>query len=199
MKWLVGIDEAGRGPLAGPVAVGVAAVPMDFDWSLLPGVGDSKTVKPKDREAVFGLASALRQQGSLSFAVAHSTAATIDTAGIVPAIRQAMAAGLAELGLAPEACVVLLDGALRAPSEFRDQRTIIKGDATEPIIGLASILAKVTRDRYMARMGARPSFAAYRFDLHKGYGTRLHRQLIEAHGLSPLHRRSFCRNIELKK
>lgn len=199
MKWLVGVDEAGRGPLAGPVMVGVAVIPLQFDWKLIPGVGDSKQVKPKDREAVFSLASDLRKLGVIDFAVAQSSAAHIDRHGIVPAIRQAMASCFKRLELVPEECEILLDGSLIAPAHFLTQKTIIKGDSLEPVIGLASIMAKVTRDRHMERVGKRPEFGPYRLEVHKGYGTKLHRELIQHHGLSAIHRQSFCRNILTRK
>lgn len=198
MKYLVGVDEAGRGPLAGPVAVGVAVVPMGFDWSLLPGVGDSKQVKPKDRETIYQLAFDLQKQGFLNFAVVQSSAHIIDTKGIVPAIRQAMAKGFHKLELLPAECEVRLDGSLKAPEEFLNQTTIIKGDASEPIIGLASILAKVTRDRYMSQQARKTEFNPYLFDVHKGYGTKKHIEQIKKYGLSSIHRQSFCRNIQTK-
>jgi ribonuclease HII len=90
---------------------------------------------------------------------------------------------------------VKLDGLLRAPQEFTHQATIIRGDQTEKEIGLASILAKVTRDRFMARIAASPQFAPYEFHLHKGYGTATHRAALRRHGLSAMHRRSFCKGL----
>lgn len=199
MKFLVGIDEAGRGPLAGPVTVGVAVVPVDFDWKLLEGVGDSKTLSPKNREAIFRCASDLRRQGCIDFQVASSSQFIIDSQGIIFAVERAMERALTKLELNHQQCEVRLDGALRAPSKFLHQQTIIKGDATEPAIGLASILAKVTRDRYMTRLAKKPKLTPYQFDIHKGYGTKAHRELIQKHGLSDIHRRSFCRNIHTWK
>jgi ribonuclease HII len=193
MKWLIGIDEAGRGPLAGPVAVGVAVIPADFDWTLLPGVGDSKKVKPQNRETIFRQASALRRAKTLNFAVVQSTADMIDRIGIVGAVESAMGKALQKLKLDPSECEVRLDGSLRAPGIFLNQRTIIRGDDSEPVIGLASIVAKVTRDRHMTRISAKPRFAPYDFALHKGYGTKKHCELIKIHGLSDIHRASFCR------
>lgn len=194
MKWLIGIDEAGRGPLAGPVAVGVVAIPTDFDWNLLKGVGDSKKLSEKKREGVFLNAEQLKNAGLIKFAVCQSTAEYIDQQGIVKAVGYGMERALNELGIDGSDCEVRLDGALRAPSHYENQRTIIGGDGSEPAIGLASILAKVTRDRYMVRIAAEPQFAPYQFATHKGYGTKLHRELIQKHGLSLIHRRSFCRN-----
>jgi ribonuclease HII len=193
--FVVGVDEAGRGPLAGPVAVGVARVPAGFDWGLIPGVGDSKQLSAENRKAIFRRAWQLRRQGELHWSVALVGASIIDERGIVPAIRLAMRRALLRAAPHPNTCQVLLDGALSAPTKYESQTTIIKGDATEPVIGLASILAKVTRDRYMARKGAEPPFAPYQFSTHKGYGTKAHRALIRTHGLSPEHRQTYCKNI----
>lgn len=193
MKYLVGVDEAGRGPLAGPVAVGVAMVPADFDWKLLPGVGDSKKLKPKDREAVYQLASRLKQAGVIDFRVSQTSAAMIDRRGIVPAIKKAMNRCLMGLKLEPGICHILLDGGLKAPPAYPSQETIIKGDSKELVIGLASIVAKVTRDRHMTMLARK--YPAYGFEAHKGYGTRLHLELIKEHGISAIHRVSFCRSV----
>jgi ribonuclease HII len=193
-KWLVGVDEAGRGPLAGPVAVGVVCVPMDFDWNLLVGVNDSKKLTPEIREAIFKEALKLKQKGMINYAVGSSSAKMIDRLGIVPAIKRAQGRAFAQLQLKPQLCIVKLDGGLKAPEEFLFQETIIKGDGREKVIGLASILAKVTRDRYMRRIALQ--FAAYDFATHKGYGTKAHCMAINKHGLSSEHRVSFCRNLQ---
>jgi ribonuclease HII len=188
-KWLIGIDEAGRGPLAGPVAVGLVRVPVDFDWRLLEGVGDSKKVSPENREAIFRRALTLKKEGRLDFKVIQKSASEIDTRGVAVVIREAIAEGLAVLAPRPEECLVKLDGALRAPQSFT-QETIIKGDQKELVIGLASIMAKVTRDKYMCTISKK--YPQYDFATHKGYGTASHRKLIIAHGLSPIHRESYC-------
>ncbi len=206
---LIGVDEAGRGPLAGPVAVGVVLVPIDFDWEFIPGVGDSKQLAAKKRDALFRLAEELKKEGRLDFAVVMVSARQIDTKGIVPAINSAMARALSKLRKSPrealgnmpraslgvETVMVKLDGGLKAPKEYMHQETIIKGDSKEKVIGLASIMAKVTRDRYMERIAAKPQFAAYDFAKHKGYGTKAHREAISRCGLSSEHRITFCRNI----
>ena len=194
-KWLVGIDEVGRGPLAGPVAVGVVAVPIDFDWDEISGVDDSKVVKPAKRETIFEQAKKLRQAGKCHWQVSMVAASVIDKRGIVFAINQAMERSLNKLRLDPQVCYVKLDGSLEAPASYKYQETIIKGDGKEPAIGLASILAKVTRDRYMAELDKRKDLAPYGFAVHKGYGTKKHRQVIEKLGLSLVHRRSFCRGF----
>ncbi len=190
-KTLIGIDEAGRGPLAGPVAVGVVVVPKKFDWKLISGVGDSKRVSPKKRAEIFHRAKELRKEGKLDFMVVMGSAKEIDKKGIVVVIRSCIQKGLKKLNVKPEECFVKLDGALRAPSEYQ-QETIIKGDAKELVIGLASICAKETRDTYMREIAMQ--FPAYDFAVHKGYGTKRHRDLIKRYGVSDEHRQSFCRN-----
>lgn len=194
MKWLVGVDEAGRGPLAGPVAVGVAVVPIDFDWDLIPGVGDSKKVTPLKREVIWRRATELRSSQVINYKVSLISASVIDSKGITHAVRLGIERCLTALELDPEACDVRLDGLLKAPDEFKTQATIIKGDSKEKSIGLASIMAKVTRDRHMERLSLK--HPEYGFDIHKGYGTKSHRELILQHGLSSEHRSSFCRNLQ---
>lgn len=195
MRYVVGIDEAGRGPLAGPVAVGVVMVAEDFDWALMRGVRDSKQLSPGARERLHERACRLRDERLLSFAVCFSSARVIDAEGIVPAIQKALARALVKAGAAPETCDVRLDGSLAAPARFKTQSTIIRGDASEPAISLASIVAKVERDRLMGRYAKR--FPAYGLDVHKGYGTARHIKLLSMHGLSPLHRRTFCARLRL--
>ncbi len=131
----------------------------------------------------------------IKVAVYQSANKVIDKSGIKYAIDSAMEKALGEIGVSPLECEVRLDGALRAPSLYENQITIIGGDGKEKIIGLASIFAKVTRDRYMTRIAALPQFAPYQFATHKGYGTKLHRELIQKHGLSDIHRHTFCRNV----
>ncbi len=194
-KWLIGIDEAGRGPLAGPVAVGVVKVAAGFDWALIPGVGDSKKVSEKNREAIFLMASQLKTEGKLDFSVVLVDAIYIDTHGIVPAIKKAMASAIKKMKLNSKDCFVKLDGSLQAPPEF-NQETIIKGDQKELAIGLASILAKVTRDKYMCTLDKK--YPQYNFAIHKGYGTKFHRDMIALHGFAPLHRKTYCKNIKIQ-
>jgi ribonuclease HII len=216
MKCVIGIDEAGRGPLAGPVSVGVVMVPQGFDWNLIPGVNDSKKLSEKKREEIYARALELTAVGKLWYSVQMPSAKVIDRSGIAPAIRAAMACGLTEvmspkppkaaggligkstrLNLEPGEVMVKLDGSLYAPAEFVFQETIIKGDAKEKVIGLASIMAKVTRDRYMVKIASKPVYEAYNFARHKGYGTLLHRAAIAKYGLSPEHRASYCKNIQM--
>ncbi len=192
-KWLVGVDEAGRGPLAGPAAVGVVKVPANFDWTLIPGVGDSKKVSKTKREAISHRATQLKKEGKLDFSVVLVAATYIDAHGIVPAINKAITQAIHKLELNPRDCFIKLDGSLKAPVAFI-QETIIKGDQKELAIGLASILAKVTRDAYMCSQDKK--FPQYQFATHKGYGTKKHRSLIHQYGLSTEHRHSYCQNVE---
>ena len=201
MRFLLGVDEAGRGPLAGPVAVGVVMVPEGFDvLREFPGVNDSKKLSEKRREAIFAMLEARVAEGDIQFRVAFESAEVIDKEGIVPAIRTALARGLESLiprSSTSESSLksnfnIQLDGALRAPDIYQ-QETIQGGDATVPLISLASIAAKVLRDRLMVQLAT--EHPQYAFEKHKGYGTALHYSRIREHGLCPLHRRSFLKNL----
>lgn len=194
MKWIVGVDEAGRGPLAGPVTVGLVCVPADFDWELIQGVRDSKKLSEKKREVLFEQAKELQIAGKLQYVVKSVSATSIDSKGIAPAIKRSIAAGLEDLNVDLANCFVKLDGSLKAPAEYA-QETIIKGDDKELVIGLASIMAKVTRDRYMVEQDKK--YPVYGLAQHKGYGTKAHREAIAKYGFSPIHRRSYCKNIEM--
>ena len=185
MYYIVGIDEAGRGPLAGPVAVGVCAVLSTFDFTILDGIRDSKTLSEKQREEWY----TRLVQASLTHSVALVGARIIDRDGIQRAIRLGLSRALRRVAVSYDS-TVLLDGGLRAPERYKEQTTIIKGDSSEPLIAAAAILAKVTRDRYMLRQHLK--YPQYGFDQHKGYGTAQHRAAIEQHGLTPLHRATFC-------
>ncbi len=202
-EYTIGIDEAGRGPLAGPVAVGVALVKSNFSWTKeLPGVNDSKKLSASKRDDIFLKAKQLKKKGLLDYQVVLMSAQIIDRIGIVPAITKAMHQGLKKImqrsGLKEYQVFVKLDGGLRAPATYISQETIIKGDAKEKVIGLASIMAKVTRDQYMEKLAVKKEFVVYDFAKHKGYGTKIHRESIAGNGLSLEHRVSFCRNIKLK-
>lgn len=190
---LVGVDEAGRGPLAGPVAVGVVVVPYGFDWNLIPGVGDSKKVSPKNREAIFWRTKTLASQQLLEYRVILVPSHRIDTKGISYAVTHGIAQAFKKLTLDTETTQVLLDGLLKAPSSFTHQETIIKGDAKEKVIGLASIMAKVTRDTYMEKIAQK--YPDYAFEKHKGYGTKTHCASIKKLGPCVEHRRTFISRI----
>ena len=200
-EYVVGVDEAGRGPLAGPVSVGVAVVPAGFAWDQIPGVNDSKKLTEKKREEIFEIAKKLQKEGKLSYSVSLVSAKKIDIKGIVPCITLGMYTSLRKVIVDGryESYDVKLDGGLKAPEYFIHQETITKGDAKEKIIGLASIMAKVTRDRYMVKIASKEEFLAYTFAQHKGYGTKKHREAILKKGLSKEHRQSFCRNIPYTK
>lgn len=197
LKWIIGVDEVGRGPLAGPVGVGVVFVSADFDWNLIQGVGDSKKISPKNREAIFRRAEILKYEKVINYSVTLVSAVTIDKIGIVPSINQAMLKSLTQVsaGLNLKEVIVKLDGGLKAPTDFVNQETIIRGDSQELAIGLASVLAKVVRDEYMENLAKNKDFSVYEFAKHKGYGTKKHRELISGHGLTSEHRRSFCRKV----
>lgn len=207
-EYVIGVDEVGRGPLAGPVAVGVALVPTDFNWRRLPGVTDSKQLTEAARESIYTQAQQLQRDDALRYEVAMVSAAVIDRIGIVPAITRAMNRALTRLERKhttstvnctslPDTCVAKLDGGLRAPTRFTQQETIVKGDSLEPSIGLASIVAKVRRDRYLCRLAKRAAYQPYHFHTHKGYGTAKHRAAIAQFGLSDQHRQSYCKNIKM--
>ncbi len=193
-KWIVGVDEAGRGPLAGPVTVGLVKIPVDFDWELVPGVRDSKKISEKKREVIYKRVIELHVQKKLSYVVKSVSAKSIDNKGISPAIRRSIAAGIEDLECDPNDTYIKLDGSLKAPANYA-QETIIKGDDKEMVIGLASIMAKVTRDRYMVEQAA--LYPKYGLAKHKGYGTKAHREAIAKHGFTPIHRQSYCKNIVL--
>lgn len=189
MRFRLGVDEAGRGPLAGPVAVGIIAVPEGFDVvKEFPGVADSKKLSEKRREKIFEMLKTRVSAGDARFVVEFESAETIDEEGIAAAVRRALARGVN--ALAPDAALVRiqLDGALRAPREYA-QETIINGDELIPIISLASIAAKVLRDRLMVEFSK--EYPLYGFEKHKGYGTRAHYDALKKHGPCVIHRRSF--------
>lgn len=190
--YIVGIDEVGRGPLAGPVAVGACAVKPAL-LRKLRGIKDSKKLTEGERDAWFKKIKGWEREGLLTFKVVFKSSHVIDQRGIVFAITRGLALALDSLKLEAEACRVLLDGGLRAPREYRFQKTIIKGDEKEPAIALASIAAKVLRDRLMVRLSKK--HPVYGFEKHKGYGTKFHRDAIRKHGPMVMHRRSFLKSL----
>ncbi len=190
LSYRIGIDEAGRGPLAGPVAVGTVMVPRAFDMSFFTGIKDSKQLSEKKREEWYAKMKSAQQAGTLRYTAVLSSNRVIDRRGVVKAIAAAMGKALVKLEADPRACFIVLDGSLKAPPEFLFQETIIRGDQTEPLISAAAIVAKVTRDRLMKRLAKR--FPEYGFEIHKGYGTRRHRKEIAGRGLCPIHRATFC-------
>ena len=197
MKAVIGIDEVGRGPVAGPVTVcayivkGRVEKPLGKNGNPLP-LRDSKKLSRAQREEWFAYQQRWQEEGKCDFHVCMVSAKDIDKNGIAPSIRTALATCLKKIGAEP-GTLILLDGGLKAPAEFKKQQTIIKGDEKEPVISLASIAAKVTRDRYMFRQAKK--FPAYGFENHVGYGTRAHYAAIRKEGMCVLHRRSFLKSF----
>lgn len=178
--WVCGVDEAGRGPLAGPV---FAAAVILADDVVIVGLADSKKLTARKREA---LASEIRASAT-AWSVASATVEEIDALNILRASLLAMRRAVDGLMLAPRE--VLVDG-LHCPELECPVRAIVRGDATIAAISAASILAKVTRDEAMLELHRR--HPQYRFDRHKGYPTAAHLAALRAHGVSDVHRRSFA-------
>lgn len=177
---VAGVDEAGRGPLAGPVMA--AAVILNPNHKIA-GLGDSKALSAKQRDALFPII----QEQALAWAVGRAEVEEIDNINILQATLLAMKRAVDALTQVPG--LVLIDGT-HAPILSCRVQTIIKGDSSEPAISAASILAKVTRDREMEILDKQ--FPQYGFAKHKGYGTRAHLEAIEQHGISVVHRRSYA-------
>lgn len=194
--YIIGIDEAGRGPVAGPVSVGAVCARVDekIEHELFDGgIKDSKKLTPKGRDVLYEW---VLQNSVLRSAVGFSSAEVIDARGIVPATKLAMRDALR--AVLPEDCEkwevkVLLDGGLKAHPIFTNQETIIKGDEKEVLIALASVMAKVARDREMEKVGTK--HPEYNFAKHKGYGTKDHYKAIRQFGLCDSHRRSFLTRV----
>ncbi|MBU6415143.1 ribonuclease HII [Patescibacteria group bacterium] len=187
---IIGIDEAGRGPLAGPVVVGGIRINSKFKfqkskfWKDFKNIKDSKKLSARQREAWFSKLTAHRE---ILWAVARVYPKTIDRINISQAAN--LGARRVYKKLAGNRLLrTVLDGGLYLPKQIPSQ-TIVKGDEKIPAIAAASIIAKVTRDRLMLRLHKK--YPQYRFDIHKGYGTALHRALIKKYGRSKAHRESF--------
>ena len=210
--YLIGIDEAGRGPLAGPVAVGAFSIRSKDILKKFHGVKDSKQLSEKQREEWFTriskeanppshlpsveLRKARKQKRNVYYTVSFASPKTIDTKGLSHAIYSALNRCLRRLELNSSISSdskILLDGSLYASSRYSDQTTIIDGDSKEQIIALASICAKVLRDRRMKKFAK--EYPEYGFEVHKGYGTKAHYKAIRKHGLSAIHRKSFCKGV----
>lgn len=189
----IGIDEVGRGPLAGPVAICALAVKKPLPKGFWKGIRNSKALSRPAREAWCKKAVAARKAGLVDFAVSFSGPEYIDSHGISAALCACIKRSLVRLGVAPSRSKVFLDGSLKAPTAFVFQKTIIKGDEKIPVISLASIIAKVRRDARMRRYAKK--FPGYGFEEHVGYGTAAHYKAIRKLGLSELHRRSFLTKV----
>lgn len=186
---ILGVDEAGRGPLAGPVAVGIVKVPAGFNVRReFRGVNDSKQLSEEVREEIYLHMLARRRLGDIDFCVRYSSAQAIDRFGITRAVRRASWSGIKKLASSPEGVRVYLDGLLHAPEEY-EQETVIQGDALVPVISLASIAAKVERDRLMKRLSK--IYPGYFLEEHKGYGTKKHYEMIKQWGPTDIHRMTF--------
>ncbi|MEG1819351.1 MAG: ribonuclease HII [Oscillospiraceae bacterium] len=182
-KLVCGIDEAGRGPLAGPVFAAAVILPMGCE---IDGINDSKKLSEKKREQLFDIIT----EKALAYSIATSTEKEIDEINILRATFLAMNRAVDGLLLKPD--IALIDGNQKPGLEI-EQRTIVKGDAKSISIAAASILAKVSRDRYMLKLAQ--VYPEYHFEKHKGYGTKLHYEMLEEYGVSDIHRRTFLKKI----
>ncbi len=193
MRYIVGIDEAGRGPLAGPVSVGAVRITPTFNKRFFKGIKDSKKLSEEKREVWFKKISEVRPRRDLSFAVALVSEKIIDKKGIVHAINLGISKCLSKLKITNDS-QILLDGGIKAPEKFRNQKTVIRGDEKIAVISLASVCAKVTRDKYMKRISKK--YPKYNLHIHKGYGTLAHRKAIKKYGASTVHRKSFLKHFK---
>lgn len=182
-KTLCGVDEAGRGPLAGPVCAAAVILPPDID---IPGLNDSKKLSEKKREALYDIIC----ESAVSYGIAFANVAEIEALNILNATYLAMNRAIAQLNPQPD--LALIDGNRSTGINYASL-CVIKGDGKCADIAAASILAKVARDRYMVQMAQ--SYPQYHFEKHKGYGTALHYEAIRAHGSCPIHRQSFLRKM----
>lgn len=178
-----GIDEAGRGPLAGPVCAAAVILPTDME---IDGLNDSKKLTEKKREALFDVV----KEKALAYSIVMVDEKAIDEINILQATLLAMRNAVEGLEIKPDAA--LIDGNQK-PGLGIEERTVVKGDAKSMSIAAASILAKVSRDRFMLELDEK--YPQYQFAKHKGYGTKLHYECIEQFGISPVHRLTFLKKI----
>ncbi len=184
MNFICGIDEAGRGPLAGPVVVASVIMPKD---SMIEGVNDSKKVSEKKRESIYEQII----EEAISYGVGIVGQEEIDELNILNATKKALTMSLQELKVRPD--MILVDALEKIDTLQIPYQSIIKGDAKSYSIAAASIIAKVTRDRIMRQWDE--VYPQYGFLGHKGYGTKAHIEAIKEYGICPLHRRSFVKNF----
>jgi len=192
-KYIIGVDEVGRGPIAGPLAVCAFMVARKYQPYILRGIKESKQLSFVEREEWFRKITSEKKKGRARFTLSYISHKSIDRFGISLALRRAIKRSLLKLEVGPEECLVLLDGGIKAPVEYIHQKTIIKGDAKVRIIAMASVVAKVLRDRVMIRYAKK--FQWHGFEKHKGYGTREHFELIKVFGLTDIHRQSFLKKF----
>lgn len=184
---ICGVDEAGRGPLAGDVFAAAIIFAPD---TVIEGINDSKKLSEKKREALFDEII----EKALFYSIQIATVEEIEQINILNSAMLAMKRAVESLGTTPD--LVLVDGN-KKPDLNIEAQTVIKGDAKSQSIAAASILAKVSRDRYMLQMAEK--YPQYQFEKHKGYGTKLHYQMIDRFGESPIHRPSFLKKYYASK
>lgn len=180
---ICGVDEAGRGPLAGPVYAAAVILPQGI---VIEGLNDSKKLSEKKRELLYDKVI----ESAVAWSVGVATEQEIDEVNILQATYLAMKRAVE--GLSVKADFALIDGNRMPPLDIAGE-TVIKGDSLSMSIAAASIIAKVTRDRFMLELDEK--YPEYLFAKHKGYGTALHYEMIEKHGISPVHRRSFLKKL----
>ena len=183
IKCICGVDEAGRGPLAGPVCAAAVILPPNIQ---LPGLDDSKKLTDKRRRELFPI---IKEQ-ALAYGIAFADHKEIDEINILQATYLAMQRAMDALSIKPE--LALIDGN-RAKDFGIPVQTVVKGDSLSASIAAASILAKVTRDDYMLEMAK--TYPQYDFEVHKGYGTKLHYEKLGQYGPSPIHRMTFLKKL----
>ncbi len=183
VELICGVDEAGRGPLAGPVCAAAVILPRGFE---IPGLNDSKKLTEKKRDALYDVII----ENAVSYGIAFATVEEIEEINILNAAMLAMNRAIAKLDPQPQ--LALIDGNRNSAIEINSQ-CVVKGDAKCADIAAASILAKVTRDRYMLEMAEK--YPEYHFEQHKGYGTKLHYAALREFGPSEIHRPSFLRKM----
>ena len=183
---ICGIDEAGRGPLAGPVFAAAVILPEGLEDL---GINDSKKLSEKKRDLLFEQI----KEKAVAYSIASASEQEIDEINILNATFLAMKRAVERLSVKPE--IALVDGN-RKPGTGIEELTIVKGDAKSISIAAASILAKVSRDRYLTELDRQ--YPQYQFAKHKGYPTKLHYEMIKQYGVSPVHRLSFLKNLNEK-
>ena len=180
---ICGVDEAGRGPLAGPVCAAAVILPEGLE---IPGLTDSKKLTDKKRRELFPV---IKEQ-ALAYGIAFASHEEIDEMNILQATYLAMERAMAQLAVKPD--IAMIDGN-RAKDFGLPVRTVVKGDSLSANIAAASVLAKVTRDDLMVELAAQ--YPEYGFEVHKGYGTKVHYEALRTHGASPVHRMTFLKKF----
>lgn len=195
-KFIIGIDEVGRGPIAGPVAVCALCLGSDFNKKNFGNFRDSKKLSHTQRVNWLEKINEEKKRGNIFYKVSLESNKIIDKKGLTFAIKKCLADSLDFINKNPKDCLVLLDGGLKAPEKYKQQNTIIKGDEKELVIALASIVAKVTRDEFMVKLAEK--YPGYSLEKHKGYGTKAHYKALKNKGISPIHRLSFLKGLTFK-